>query len=158
MNKIFSKIITIAFIFVTTSCSYKPIFSEKNYNFQIDELILSRDEDVNRVSDRQLTMIKKSQTLNKKKFSIKIKSIKNKGIISNDSKGDPLKFEISIDINYKILENGKIILERDIEKSNIYNNKSDKFELDQDEENIMTNLSEKISDNIISSIINLNDN
>ncbi len=133
MNKIFSKIITIAFIFVTTSCSYKPIFSEKNYNFQIDELILSGDEDVNRVIDRQLSMIKKSQNLNNENFSVIINSIKNKGIISNDSKGDPLKFEISINVNYKILENGQIILERDIEKSNIFNNKSDKFELDQDE-------------------------
>ena len=46
MNKIFSKIITIVFIFVTTSCSYKPIFSDKNYNFQIDELILSEMPDV----------------------------------------------------------------------------------------------------------------
>ena len=158
MNKIFSKIITIVFIFVTTSCSYKPIFSDKNYNFQIDELILSGDEDVNRIIDRQLTMIKKSQNLNKKNFSVIINSIKNKEIISNDSKGDPLKFEISINVNYKILENGQIILERDMEKSNIYNNKTDKFELDQDEKNITTNLSEKISDNIISSIINLNDN
>ena len=158
MNKIFSKIITIAFIFVTTSCSYKPIFSEKNYNFQIDELILSGDEDVNRIIDRQLTLIKKNQNLNKKNFSVIINSIKNKEIISNDSKGDPLKFEINIKINYKILENGQIILERDIEKSNIYNNKSDKFELDQNEKNMTTNLSEKISDSIISSIINLNDN
>jgi len=158
MNKIFSKIITIAFIFVTTSCSYKPIFSEKNYNFQIDELILSGDEDVNSVIDRQLSMIKKSQNLNNENFSVIINSIKNKGIISNDSKGDPLKFEININVNYKILENGQIILERDIEKSNVYNNKSDKFELDQDEKNIITNLSEKISDSIISSIINLNDN
>ena len=158
MNKIFSKIITIAFIFVTTSCSYKPIFSEKNYNFQIDELILSGDEDVNSVIDRQLSMIKKSQNLNNENFSVIINSIKNKGIISNDSKGDPLKFEISINVNYKILKKGQIILERDIEKSNIINNKSDKFELDQDEKNITTNLSEKISDNIISSIINLNDN
>ena len=80
MNKIFSKIITIAFIFVTTSCSYKPIFSEKNYNFQIDELILSGDEDVNRVIDRQLSMIKKSQNLNneKKTDSNQSKSDKNK--------------------------------------------------------------------------------
>ena len=148
----------IAFILVITSCSYKPIFSEKNYNFQIDEIILSGDNDVNRVIDRKLTMIKKSQNLNKKNFSVIINSIKNKEIISNDSKGDPLKFEINILIEYKILENGQIILERKIDKSNIYNNKSDKFELDQDEENIMTNLSEKISDNIISSIINLNDN
>ena len=158
MNKILSKIITIAFIFVATSCSYKPIFSEKNYNFQIDELILSGDEDVNRIINKQLTLIKKNQNLNKKNFSVIINSIKNKEIISNDSKGDPLKFEINIKINYKILENGQIILERDIEKSNIYNNKTDKFELDQDEKNMTTNLSEKISDSIISSIINLNDN
>ena len=148
----------ITLIFVTTSCSYKPIFSEKNYNFQIDKLILSGDEDVNRIIDKQLTLIKKNQNLNKKNFSVIINSIKNKEIVSNDSKGDPLKFEINIKINYKILENGQIILERDIEKSNIYNNKTDKFELDQDEKNMTTNLSEKISDSIISSIINLNDN
>ena len=158
MNKIFSKIITIAFIFLTASCSYKPIFSEKNYNFQIDELILSGDKDVNKIIGRKLSMIKKSQSLNNKNFVVIINSIKDKEIVSNDSKGDPLKFEINIFINYKILENGQIILEREIEKSNVYNNKSDKFELDQDEENIMNNLSEKISDNIISSIINLNDN
>ena len=158
MNKIFSKIITIAFIFLTASCSYKPIFSEKNYNFQIDELILYGDKDVNRIIGRKLSMIKKNQSLNYKNFVVIINSIKNKEIVSNDSKGDPLKFEINILINYKILENGQIILEREMEKSNVYNNKSDKFELDQDEENIMNNLSEKISDNIISSIINLNDN
>ena len=103
-------------------------------------------------------MIKKSQNLNKKNFSVIINSIKNKEIISNDSKGDPLKFEINILIEYKILENGQIILERKIDKSNIYNNKSDKFELDQNEKNIIQNLSENIGDNIISSIINLNDN
>ena len=36
-------------------------------------------------------------------------------IISNDSKGDP-QFEINILVSYKILENGKIILKREIEK------------------------------------------
>ena len=100
----------------------------------------------------------KNQNSEKKNFSVIINSIKNKQIISNDSKGDPLKFEINIVVAYKILENGKIILERKIEKSNIYNNKSDKFELDQNEKNITNILSETISDNIISSIINLNDN
>ena len=157
MNKILTRIIISLFL-LTTSCSYKPIFSERNYNFQIDQLNLSGDKDINRVIDRKLTMIRKSQNLDKKKFSIIIYSNKNKKIISNDSKGDPLKFEINILVDYEILENGKIILEREIEKSNIYNNKSDKFELDQNEKNIITNLSEEISDNIISSIINLNDN
>ena len=158
MNKIFSKLITIALIFATFSCSYKPIFSEINYNFQIEEIILSGDKGVNRIIEKKLSMIMKNQNSEKKNFSVIINSIKNKEIISNDSKGDPLKFEINIAVAYKILENGKIILERKIEKSNIYNNKSDKFELDQNEKNITNILSEIISDNIISSIINLNDN
>ena len=158
MNKIITKIILITFILASASCSYKPIFSEKNYNFQIDELNLSGDKDINKVIDRKLTMIRKSQNSDKKKFSVIINSIKNKKIISNDSKGDPLKFEINILVDYRILENGEMILEREIEKNNIYNNKSDKFELDRNEKTIINNLSEKISDNIISSIINLNDN
>ena len=158
MNKILTKIILIIFILASASCSYKPIFSEKNYNFQIDEINLSGDKDINKVINRKLTMIRKSQNSDKKKFSVFINSIKNKKIISNDSKGDPLKFEINILVDYKIFENGKLILEREIEKNNIYNNKSDKFELDRNEKTITNNLSEKISDNIISSIINLNDN
>ena len=158
MNKIFLKLIITTLIFATISCSYKPIFSEINYNFQIEEIILSGDKDINRVIKKKLSMITKNQNSDKKNFSVIINSIKNKEIVSNDSKGDPLKFEISIIVAYKILENGKIILERKIEKSNIYNNKSDKFELDQNEKNITNVLSEIISDNIISSIINLNDN
>ena len=158
MNKIFLKLIITALIFATISCSYKPIFSEINYNFQIEEIILSGDKDINRVIKKKLSMITKNQISDKKNFSVIINSIKNKEIVSNDSKGDPLKFEISIIVAYKILENGKIILERKIEKSNIYNNKSDKFELYQNEKNITNILSEIISDNIISSIINLNDN
>ena len=158
MNKILTKIILIIFILASASCSYKPIFSEKNYNFQIDEINLSGDKDISKVIDRKLTMIRKSQNSNKKKFSVLINSIKNKKIISNDSKGDPLKFEINILVDYKILENGKLLLDREIEKNNIYNNKSDTFELDRNEKTIVNNLSEKISDNIISSIINLNDN
>ena len=157
MIKILSKIIIVILILVSTACSYQPIFSEQNYNFQVGEVILSGEKDINRVIDRKFTMIKKSQNLSKRKFSVIINSSKNKKIISNDSKGDPLKFEINILITYKILENDEIILERDIEKSNIFNNKSDKFELDQNEKNIINNLSENISDNIISSIINLND-
>ena len=158
MNKIFLKILVISLIFVVTSCSYKPVFTEKNYNFQIDKVLLSGDKTINRIIERKLIIIKKSKNSDKKKFSINIESAKNKKIISNDSKGDPLKFEINILVVYKISENGEIILEREIEKSNIYNNKSDKFELDQSEKNIILNLSEKIGDSILSSIINLNDN
>ena len=55
-------------------------------------------------------------------------------------------------------ENGKLIFERTSENNNTFNNDSDKFQLEQNEKMIIENLSEKIGGEIISSIINLNDN
>ena len=158
MNKIFLKILITFVIFLTTSCSYKPIFSEQNYNFQIGNISYIGEKDINRALKRKLSMIEASDNIEKRKFDIIIESEKNKKIVSNDSKGDPLKFEITIFVLYRILENDQLILKREIKKSNIYNNKSDKFDLEQSEKTIIENLSEKISENLISSIINLNDN
>ena len=49
-------------------------------------------------------------------------------------------------------------MSKKIKKNNIYNNATDKFELEQNEKIIIENLTEKISEIIISSIINLDDN
>lgn len=158
MNKNFLNILLTITIILTTSCAYKPIFSDKNYDFEIERISLVGEKNINRVIKNKLLMIKNSEDSQKEKFNIIIESKKNKKIISNDSKGDPLKFEISILVSYKIENSGELILKREIEKSNVYNNESDKFKLEQNEKIILANLSEKISDNIISSIINLNDN
>ena len=83
---------------------------------------------------------------------------KKKIIVSNDSKGDPLKFEMVLSVNFKLIDSGNLVLDKNIIKKNIYNNESDKFELEQNEEIILENLSNKVSNLIISSIINLNDN
>ena len=58
---------------------------------------------------------------------------------------------------YDIKNDQKLLLNRKVERKNIYNNINDKFKLEQSEKIIIENLSEKISDNIISSITNLND-
>ena len=49
------------------------------------------------------------------------------------------------------------MVNRKINKKNNYNNESDKFKLEQSEKIIVQNLSERIVDEIISSLINLND-
>ena len=81
-----------------------------------------------------------------------------RGILSNDSKGDPLKFKMVIFIEYQVSKNGKLLLNNKIEKNNVYNNDSDKFELEQTEDIILEKLTGSIVDNLISSIINLDDN
>ena len=158
MSKILFKTIILFLIFGITSCSYEPIFLKKNYDFQIREIYLVGDNDINRTIQNKLKFIKDNQNNKKKNYNINIESTKNKEIVSKDSKGDPVKFEISISVEYRILNDNNILLNNKIEKKNIYNNDSDPFKLEQTENIILQNLSENVGDTIISSIINLDDN
>ena len=158
MNKILVKTIILFLLFGIASCSYKPIFLEKNYDFQITEIFLVGDKDINRNIQNKLKFIKNNDSKNKKSYTININSTKNREIVSKDSKGDPVKFELIILVEYKIINENNILLDNKIERKNIYNNDSDQFKLEQSEDIILQNLSESIGDNIISSIINLDDN
>ena len=158
MNKILNKTLILFFIFGITSCSYKPIFLEKDYDFEIKEVLPRGDKNINRIIESKLNFIKSSNENKKKRYTIEINSSKNREIVSKDSKGDPLKFELNILVEYKIMNNNDLLLNNKIEKNNVYNNNSDQFELEQKEEIILDNLSKSIGDTIISSIINLNDN
>ena len=158
MNKIFVKTIILFLLFGITSCSYKPIFLEKNYDFQITEIFLVGDKDINRTIQNKLKFIKNNDSKNKKSYTININSTKNREIVSKDSKGDPVKFELIILVEYKIINENNILLDNKIERKNIFNNDSDQFKLEQTEDIILQNLSESVGDTIISSIINLDDN
>ena len=158
MNKYYTKFIFIISVFLLTSCSYKPIFSEKNYNFEINEIKYSGEKQINNSIKNKINLIKKNESQNKKRYDLSINSYKEKLIVSKDSKGDPLKFELIVTTDYKVNYNNILLLNKTISKNNIYNNDTDKFKLEQNEKIIVENLTEKISEIIISSIINLDDN
>ncbi len=158
MNKKISKNIFIIFILLLSSCSYEPIFSNKDYGFSLNEIKFVGDKEVNRNIKNRLSFIKKKMNQTDESFDLSIETVKEKKIISKDSRGDPLKFELIILTDLEVFDNNKLILNREIEKSYIYNNVSDKFKLEEDEKIISENLSEKTSETIISLILNLNDN
>ena len=158
MNNFFLKYLAVFFILTLTACSYKPIFSESNYNFEISEILFSGDRYINRIIKNKLDLIKKEKEQNKKKYNLLIKTNKKKLIVSKDSKGDPLKFDLIVTTYYEINYEKKLLFKKEIIKNNVYNNDVDKFKLEQNEKIILENISEKISENIISSIINLDDN
>ncbi len=158
MNKILIKTLALFLIVGITSCSYQPIFLEKDYNFEIKESFYNGERDINRIIRNKLKFIKNTENKDKKKYVISVNSKKERKIVSKDSKGDPLKFEMNIIVEYRIISNDKLLLTNKIEKNNIYNNDSDQFKLEQTEDIIVENLTGSISDNIISSITNLNDN
>ena len=158
IKKFFLKIGLFLLLIGATSCAYSPIFSEKNYNFEIDEIKFNGEREVNKVIENKLKLIQKSKNVEKKKYNIEIFSKKERNIISKDSKGDPLKYEMNIIVEFTVIDNGSLILQKKIEKNNIYNNDTDLFELERNEKNITNNISRNISDIIFSSIINLDDN
>jgi hypothetical protein len=158
MNNIFIKILTFFLVIGISACSYKPIFSEQNYGFEIEKIILSGEKNINNIINSKLKSIKSDREVEKERYTLEIQSKKIREIVSKDSKGDPLKFKMIIFIEYKVSKNGNILLNNKIEKNNVYNNDSDKFELEQTEDIILEKLTGNISDSIISSIINLNDN
>ena len=158
MSNFFLRYLAVFLITVVTACSYKPIFSENNYNFQINEIIFSGERYINRIIKNKFDLIKKENKQDKKIYNLLINTNKEKIIVSKDSKGDPLKFDLIVTTYFEINSEEKLIFKKEIIKNNIYNNDVDKFKLEQNEKIILENLSEKISETIISSIINLDDN
>ena len=158
MSNFFLRYLAVFFITVLSACSYKPIFSENNYNFEINEIIFSGERYVNRIIKNKLGLIKKEKDQDKKKYNLLINTNKKKLIVSKDSKGDPLKFDLIITTYYEINYEEKLLFKKEVIKNKVYNNDIDKFKLEQNEKIILENLSEKISEIIISSIINLDDN
>ena len=61
---------------IIVSCSYKPIFIEKNYDFEIDKVTLSGEKNVNRVIKNNLKLIGKSNDNIKKKYNLILSSTK----------------------------------------------------------------------------------
>ena len=158
MNNFFLRYLAVFFILTLSACSYKPIFSESNYNFEISEIIFSGERYINRIIKNKLDLIKNEKEQGKKKYNLLIQTNKEKLIVSKDSKGDPLKFDLIVTTYFEINNKEKLLFKKEIIKNNIYNNDVDKFKLEQNEKIILENLSEKISETIISSIINLDDN
>ena len=96
MNNFFLKYLAVFFILTLTACSYKPIFSVSNYNFEISEILFNGHKYINKIIKNKLDLIKKEKEQNKKKYNLLIKTNKKKLIVSKDSKGNTIKFEIIV--------------------------------------------------------------
>ena len=160
MNRLIIKIIFLIYISFSLSCSYEPLYSGKSYNFGIEKINFEEkgEKDANSIIENKFKLIKEVNDKNFRKYTLLIKTSKIKKIVSKDSKGDPVKFELVLIADFEVIENEKILLNKKVERKNIYDNKSDKFKLEQTEKIIIENLARSIGDMILSSIIILNDN
>ena len=75
MIKNLNKLILIFLILGLTSCGYKPIFSEKNYNFEINQTSFSGEKEINQVIENKFNLIRNNQSIKKKKYNLEMEGL-----------------------------------------------------------------------------------
>jgi len=143
-NNIIKILVLLLFI---TGCGYSPIFSSKESNFSITELKSTGNKKLSNIISNRLNSYKNLESKNY--FSIIINTDLEKKITSKDTKGNPKTFRLNIKSNIIVKDLKGNLNEKLFLKSINYNNKKNKFELNKYENEISTNLAEKISEQII---------
>ena len=130
------------------NCGFKPIYNSKNSNFQIIEI---KNENENKNSffiENTIMSLSNKDALTKLKLEIDYDQ--SLTTVLKDSKGDPSKKKISVIVNLKIKnERDNLLSTKNFNEEFSYDVQSDKFNMSQYEDNIINNLNNKISNDII---------
>ncbi len=144
----------LAFLLLLTNCfGYKPIFSSSNINYNIKNVRNITQDKVSNYIARKLKSYKSDD--NKEDISIEISSSNKERVLSKDTKGDPIIFEMNIIVDVKLTLEGQDDKYFQFKENFSYNNRSNKFDLKLYKDNLQKNISEKITKNIILKIRSL---
>tara|TARA_Y100000768_G_C23964705_1_gene677254 strand:+ start:57 stop:509 length:453 start_codon:yes stop_codon:yes gene_type:complete len=144
MKKIF---IVIILLILNNCAGYKPIFSSKDVNFYIGEIIIKEDNKLIRNIVKNL----KPYTIqnDKQRITLELNLNIKEAITLKDTKGNTVSEEMEIVLEVKTsLENNEQINFNFSEKFT-FNNQSNKFELNQYKKRIQITLVEKIHQDLI---------
>ena len=145
------KLFILLVFFSLSACGYQAIYSQKNITkITISEINTTGDNNINRLII-SLTGLSAQET-NKNSYILNLNTIRNKEIILKNSSGNAETYKITLQVSVVITEymNKKNIYKnKQFISSFIFNNKANKFELSQDEQSIVKNLSETIAGQII---------
>ena len=144
MKKIF---IVIVLLILNNCAGYKPIFSSKDVNFYIGEIIIKEDNKLIRNIVKNL----KPYTIqnDKQRITLELNLNIKEAITLKDTKGNTVSEEMEVVLEVKtFLENNDQIKFNFSEKFN-FNNQSNKFELNQYKKRIQITLVEKIHQDLI---------
>ena len=131
-----------------SGCGFKPIYSSKESNFQVIEII-NKNKNKNSFAIEQMVMSLSNQEA-VRKVKIEFDYKERIETVLKDNKGDPSKKKLSIIVNLKVQdEKDNILNTKNFSEEFNYDVQSDKFTMAQYESNIINNLYNKISNDII---------
>ena len=138
----------IALSLALTNCGFKPIYSSKNSNFEVIE-ILNKNKNKNSFEIEKIIMtLSNQEAVRKVKLEMDYKQ--SMETILKDNKGDPSKKKLSISVNLTVKnDNDNVLTNKSFGEEFNYVVQSDKFSMSQYEDNIVKNLNNKISNDII---------
>jgi hypothetical protein len=142
------KKILILIIFLTAACGYQPIYISKNTeNYTFKEITLTGNDKINKKIVSALNLKKDSTGVNKNEAYID--SDINIFVTSKNSKGQITSYRTTITLNFKIKDNNEITKNKKFLKNFSYNNKENKFKLNQYQKSIEKSLTKKIIEEMV---------
>jgi len=144
------KIIIFLLLLTFNNCNgYQPIFLGQDLDFYIENVEIEENDEISRkIVKRLQPYFFNKEKIKNNKINLEIFSSFNERVISKDSKGNPLIYEIKIEINVDYIKDENKKKKNYIETFSI-NNQSNKFELSQYKKTIENNLVNKIFEKII---------
>ena len=141
----------ISIIFLTlflANCGFKPIYNSKNSNFEIIEIENINENKNSFFIEKMIMSLSNKSAKNKVKLEMDYKQ--SISTILKNSKGDPSKKKLSIDVILKVKnDRDNVLVNKSFKEEFSYDVQSDKFGMGKYEDNITDNLNSKISNDII---------
>ena len=142
------KIITILLTFILlVGCGYTPIYSSKNYNFKIENMIFSSEDKINSKIEKRLQIFSNEES--QKIISLGIDARKRINILAKNSKGDPSRYEMIVSIKLETTHGQNQNIIQFFQERFNYKTNANKFDLVQYEKEIEDLLINKNIDRII---------
>jgi len=136
-----------------TQCDYKPIYSQNNQNFGIKILEFNENR-----SNKILATRLKNYSYNKNNlffYELKLLTSEDKLILSKDTSGDPLLLGLKINLKIEIFEKEELISTKEYSEQFNYQNLDKKFELSSYENEVRSNIYNKMISKILIDLANL---
>ena len=150
MKKIFLILITL-FLY---NCGFTPIYSSKDSNYRIISFNKNVNNNLTNYIQNSISVLSNKES--KKNFSINLNFNESTSVILKDSKGDPKKNRLTIDIDLTVMDDvGNLITLKEFSENFEYNISDNKFDTKEYEKNIKFNLVEDITQQILVFLANL---
>ena len=143
-----SIVLVIFFSVLLASCGFKSIYSSKNSNFEVIEIVNQNENKNSFFIEKMIMAISNNEAKKKLKLEMDYQQVTT--TILKDSKGDPSKNKLLIKVNLNVKDQeDKFLINKVFTEEFNYNVQTNKFEMSQYVENISENLNKEISNDII---------